>query len=33
MIDYVIVKEKIREEVKRLEIGDQVDSDHYPISI
>lgn len=33
MIDYVIGGKKMRERVKRLEIGDQVDSDHQPIIV
>jgi len=30
VIDYVIINEGIREEIMRLEVGDQVDSDHRP---
>jgi len=33
VIDYVIVSEEIREEIMRMEVGDQVDSDHHPVKI
>jgi len=33
VIDYVIINEEIREEIMRLEMGDQVDSDHHPVII
>lgn len=28
VIDYVIAGEKVREMIKRLEVGDRIDSDH-----
>lgn len=31
MIDYVLGNEKIQKKIKRLEIGEYVDSNHHPI--
>lgn len=33
MIDYVIVDEDIKEKVERIEVGDYVDSDHFPLIV
>src|SRR5436190_6586989 len=33
VIDYVIGKEECREKVKRLRVGDKIDSDHHPIEV
>jgi len=33
VIDYVIINEEIRKEIIRLEVGDQVDSDHHLVII
>lgn len=30
VIDYMIAREEIREKVKRLEVGDRINSDHQP---
>lgn len=33
VIDYMIGKEEIRERVRRLEVGDRIDSDHQPLMV
>src|SRR5436190_10590343 len=33
VIDYVIGNEECREKVKRLRVGDRIDSDHHPIEM
>ena len=33
VIDYVIGNEECREKVKRLRVGDKIDSDHHPIGV
>lgn len=33
MIDYILGDDKAREKVLRVEIGENVDSDHYPITV
>lgn len=33
VIDYVIVGEELAEEIKRLEVGGQIDSDHHPVVV
>lgn len=33
VIDYVLVREEKRDEVKCMEVGDNVESDHYPLVV
>lgn len=33
VIDYVIGNEKVREKIRRMRIGDRIDSDHQPVEI
>lgn len=33
VIDYVIENEGVREQVERIEVGDNVDSDHHPLVV
>lgn len=33
MIDYVVEEEKIKDKIKRMEVGDSVESDHHPLIV
>lgn len=33
VIDYVLVEKKGREEIRRMEIAENVDSDHHPVML
>lgn len=33
MIDYVLVREEDKKQVRRVEVGDNIDSDHHPVTV